>query len=662
MPVPFDQNILNLLERDIEADGIAVLAGAGLSLAPPACAPLFRSLRDSLLETLSESLTGTLDESIIDACRSLFNGKSEVRRDVEPVPEVLFEALYSILHDRLFDALRVFLELPVPNANHCFVADLANHGLRLLITTNFENGFEQALHAAGFQIEVCADGTSISESLNNTALKKDNKKPLPVWKPHGTLEHGAEETIRVTLSQVAKERMDPQKFGPIIAVTAHMPLLVIGYSGYDADLSRALIQAGEQGRRLYWLSYSEPEQNAPPLRILKFWQDRGKLMVGEPGDLFSQLAGFIPGLQTFEHPAGTCSKTMSTRLKNLKHWVDTISVKDRLAALSALCWKLSDYDTAVAVVDVLQELSVQKRDGSGLLFCLIMRTNILRSAGRGSEIGPILNDLVKLREHMGQFGDPEFSELDATLLHEIGGHYKAQGDHTQALNAYRKALKISRITKDAELTSTIYQSMGALLSHRMKLKEAKELFESALTHAVKTGHREAELKARHELGIIAYEEQDYEAASASFTENIRQAHEIGDVGIESSGTFELAMIALRVLQDYDQAHTLLTRAQRLAGLIGNKSTELMALLYLGDLEHERDRSTVAIEILIKCADSAAELGEGSIEATALSRRARCYALMGERDKAKTDLERARPLAERWHPALIVEIDSLSALL
>lgn len=660
--MPFDQNILNLLRRDLEADGLAVLAGAGISLAPPACAPLFRPLRDSLLETLSGSLADTLDESILESCRSLFSAEKKVRRDVEPVPEVLFEALHGILNDQLFDALRILLELPAPNAQHCFIANLANHGLQVLITTNFENGFELALRAAGFQVEVCADGASISQSLHNTVLKKDDKPPLPVWKPHGTLEPDAEDTIRVTLSQVARERIDPQKFEPIAAVTARMPLLVIGYSGYDTDLSRVLIQAGEQGRRLYWLSYSEPASNEPSLRILQSWQDRGHLLVGDISDLFSELGELVPGLQTFKRPTGKCDKTMSNRLRNLTHWVKTLSVEDRLAVLSVLCWKLCEYETAIAVLKVLQELAVQKKDGSGLLYSLILQTNVLRSAGRGGEIGAILNHLVTLRKQIGPPGTPKFSALDATLLHEMGGYFQAQGNHRQAIDAYRKALNISRIAKDKSLTITVYQSLGAILSHHLKLKEAKELFESALTGAVEAGDREAELKARHELGIIAYEEQDYEAASELFTENVRLAHEIGDVSIESSGMLELAIITLRVIKDYDQAHSLLTQAQRLAEFIGNKLTELTALLYLGDLELQRDQHTVAIEILTKCAVAAAELGAGYIEATALSRRARSYALLGEDNKAKADLEHAKPLAERWHSALIPEIDGLSALL
>jgi tetratricopeptide (TPR) repeat protein len=662
MAVPFDPNVLNLLARDLKVNGIALLAGAGVSLAPPACAPLFRPLRDGLLRTLSESLAGTLEKSVLERCRLLFSGDSDVRRGIEPVPEVLFEALHDTLQDQLFGALRILLDLPAPNSNHRFAADLANHGLRVLITTNFEDGFEQAFRATGCSFTVCADGQTISRSLSDLNVEPKDETHVPIWKVHGTLQPGAEETIRVTLSQIARERLDPRKFEPITALTSEMPILVVGYSGYDADISRTLISAGEMGRRLYWLSYSEPRQADPSLRILQSWQERGHLLVGDLKDLFSELAKLAPGIRNHEQPASGCDQALAGRFAELEKWAGQLSIDARLEAFAVLCWKLSDYESALAAVDALEKLALQSGNGKVFLFCLVLKTNILRSAGRGREIGSALNLFQQMRERMAEIGDPEFIAVDIVLLHELGGYFRAQGERATAEDAYRKALALSRRSKEANFISMVAQSLGALLSHYQNHKESKELFELALASSLESGDRYGELKAIHELGILAFEMGKPEAASELLTENIRLAHEIGDAGIESSGTFELGVIALRVQQDSDLAHSLLTQAYRLSRLIGNKTTELSALLYLGDLEQVRNNLGPSIEILTKCALEAAAVGDGSIEATALSRRARSHALLGERDEAEADLGRARSLAERWHPALIAEIDGLAALL
>lgn len=655
-----DNAALNLLAHDLKVDGLAVLAGAGMSLAPPACAPLFRPLRDALVSVLSESLSAVLDPSVIARCQLLFSGSTEVRRGVEPVPEVLFEALHSALHEQLFDALRILLGLSAPNIHHQFIADLTNHGLQLLITTNFEDGFEQAFGATGRPFEVCADGSGISRSFSDLCLHKD-RTHFPIWKVHGTLETGAEETIRITLSQVAKERLDPQKYEPIIAIPAQLPLLVVGYSGYDADLSQILIRAAEKGTRLYWLSYREPLPGDPALRILQAWQERGHLLVGDLTDLFRQLAKLVP--VTFpQQPPAECNGVLAARFEELKNWAVKIGVNNRLKTLAILCWQLTDYETALAVLDALEKLIIQSKNGEDLLFCLATRSTILRSAGRGREIGNLLFHIKRLRENMGGPEEPEFIDVDILLLHELGSFFRAHGKPDLAEDVYRKALALSHLSKDIESFTAVAQSLGVLLSHYGNTKEAKELFNLALVSAIKSGDRYREIKAKHELGIIAYEEGNYETASRLLEESVGLAHEIGAVDIESSGTLELGILRLRVEENYDRAHTLFSQARALARLIGNKNTELTALIYLADIEQQRGKHSVAIEILTNCAHSAAEICNGSIEATALSRKARSHAFLGEFDQAKADLERARLLAERWFPGLMLEINGVANFL
>ena len=654
----FDQQILSLLASDLETHGLAVLAGAGVSLAPPACAPMFRPLRDSLIEGLLNSLSGAVEASLLEKCHSLFDGESDLRRGIEPVPEVLFESIHAILSDRLFDALRILLQLPAPNSNHCFLANLTDHGLRVLITTNFENGFEQALEKLDLPFEVCADGPTISDSISRIVSRKDNKLPLSVWKPHGTLDPGAEESIRITLSQVAKERLDPQKFEPIITVTAEMPLLVVGYSGYDADLSKVLTYAAEHGLRLYWLSYSEPRQDEPSLRIVQSWQDRGHLLIGDMAEFFKELSNFVPNLQVYEHPSNQCAEEWVKRLKELEQWIESISVEDRLWALVSVCWKLSEYEPALALVGVIEELAVKKEDGASLINCLLRKTNIFRSAGRDGEVGPVLYQLCELRKQIGPPDDPKLNWLDAMLFHEEGEYFRAHGEKNDAKESFQLALRLFHSYGDTESNVMVCQSLGALHSHHHEFQEAKELFELALQGSLETGIRDAELKARHELGIIALEEDDYEAASAFFADNVRQAHEIGAVDIEANGMQELANLAT-AQKNYKEATRLLTEVQRLARLIGNKKTELFALLGRGKIEVANKRSHAAIKLLTHCVEGAVKLGNGAIEANARSFRAASYADLREFEKARADIEHARTLAEHWDPVLIPRLVAFS---
>lgn len=77
--------------RDLLASGqLVVFAGAALSLAPPACAPLFRPLRSMLYDELAGSLSGDLPDALRLAPERLFDAAGRLRHGVEPAPEILF--------------------------------------------------------------------------------------------------------------------------------------------------------------------------------------------------------------------------------------------------------------------------------------------------------------------------------------------------------------------------------------------------------------------------------------------------------------------------------------------------------------------------------------------------------------------------------------------
>ena len=108
--------------RELLTSGqLVVFAGAGLSLAPPACAPLFRPLRSMLYEELSGSLSGDLPGALLLPPERLFDEAGRLRGGVEPAPEVLFEALDTLtvpVHHLLEDAVGV----SQPNLAHHVLA------------------------------------------------------------------------------------------------------------------------------------------------------------------------------------------------------------------------------------------------------------------------------------------------------------------------------------------------------------------------------------------------------------------------------------------------------------------------------------------------------------------------------------------------------------
>src|SRR5437016_626123 len=114
-----NESAITDLVAHIEAHKLAVLAGAGISFAPPTCAPLFRPLRDMILRALTESLQRELSPAILQHCGTLFNASQYPRNPQEPPPEVLFEAFHSVLGASLIEILRLMLTSN-PNTQHKF--------------------------------------------------------------------------------------------------------------------------------------------------------------------------------------------------------------------------------------------------------------------------------------------------------------------------------------------------------------------------------------------------------------------------------------------------------------------------------------------------------------------------------------------------------------
>ena len=129
-------------------------------------------------------------------------------------------------------------------------------------------------------------------SLTASFLQPNDKGSPLIWKPHGTIERGREAGIRITLSQVRGESYDRAKTDSY-GVFSTAPLLVIGYSGYDSDISQTLRQAGQQGGRIFWLSRGQPRPGEPSQSILASFDSRGHLLTGNISDLFAAIASEI---------------------------------------------------------------------------------------------------------------------------------------------------------------------------------------------------------------------------------------------------------------------------------------------------------------------------------------------------------------------------------
>lgn len=232
--------------RKINPEKLAILAGAGVSIAPPGRLP-----------SAFQFLQAFYEVCLPPSCdRNLFLSASS---------DIRFEMVLGIIQhefDEDLDILNIFLG-GEPNQNHRCLSELARQGA-IIITTNFDSLIEQAV-AGAFEYRLRA-----SESDFREVVIEDNKNRHPVpefWHLHGVLEDPSSKerrsesivaSIRDCWSSKALFRLDKSKGRLLSKTLADRDLLVLGYSGSDDyDIAPALEEI-RSDRRLIWVNHTSP--------------------------------------------------------------------------------------------------------------------------------------------------------------------------------------------------------------------------------------------------------------------------------------------------------------------------------------------------------------------------------------------------------------------
>jgi SIR2-like domain len=261
--------------------GIVILAGAGISMAPPSSLPgwwdfneaVLQALADRLVEHTSKLWTGQRLASLLERRRTLRAFTPDFMAQVmeEEVSADYFRVLQALDADQW-------------NTSHAAVAALAGSGvLRAVITTNFDRLIERALASAGIAHRVFAGPEDFAGLV---AALADTAGPLPVIKVHGTVERP--ETMVDTLAQRVAGR--PQSLEDAIAgLLERHACLAVGFSGadlaYDPDYL-GLRRAADRAVGLTVLVRAGTAPLAAMADLLAAYGPRGGVETGElPGVL-----------------------------------------------------------------------------------------------------------------------------------------------------------------------------------------------------------------------------------------------------------------------------------------------------------------------------------------------------------------------------------------
>lgn len=227
-----------------------VLAGAGISYPTPSNLPTAKSIIEVIIKSLpikkddqSELISSTSSDwdkswGIFDCLRF----------------EQLMEAIWWSFNDKE-DFIQYMLPLTVPNNYHFQIAQLIANGI-IVLTTNFDCLIEQACEKLCIPYSLIASDREYKEYL-----KEPSKFPNPILKLHGTLAKQMTNSkhidIAATFESVVIQRTAHQtKWKVVDKLFAKLPLLVIGYSGYDDFDVLPAIRFAPGNKNLIWFQHS----------------------------------------------------------------------------------------------------------------------------------------------------------------------------------------------------------------------------------------------------------------------------------------------------------------------------------------------------------------------------------------------------------------------
>lgn len=229
----------------------AILAGAGISMLPPASLPsawkLIKAVISDPLLPLTESERSMLLEATSADWKDGLGAYHFLRF------EQLVEALGQTIDPNL-TSLSSLIPASVPNEYHYSLATLVKRGHKVL-TTNFDTLIEEAGRALGIEIRVVVTERDYFEYNSHP-----EKFPFPLFKIHGSFVKRKSPDLRqdlVTESTLigAGINVSHFKWSVVRKILDSSDLMVVGYSGYDDFDVMPVISSSGRGRRLYWSHY-----------------------------------------------------------------------------------------------------------------------------------------------------------------------------------------------------------------------------------------------------------------------------------------------------------------------------------------------------------------------------------------------------------------------
>lgn len=251
-----------------------IVAGAGISVAPPSNLPSWWEYNKKLIEQIKMGALKLCPEAtdILDS----INVESKL-----PV-QCISQLVVSQGAGESYFPLLELLDGTDPNANHFALAELARQEkIEAVITTNFDTLIEAAFRKEAVPLYTVVHGSEYYEAAGISACK--------LFKIHGTIHD--HKTLIDTVNQKAIG-LSAEKRRILEGVFSDREILVIGFSGADLDFDIDYIpfaRALEEGGKLTWILRPGCKPNPNVVALQKKYPGKVRIQATDLSELFQTM-------------------------------------------------------------------------------------------------------------------------------------------------------------------------------------------------------------------------------------------------------------------------------------------------------------------------------------------------------------------------------------
>jgi len=454
-----------LLVKHLESENVVWLAGAGLSMTPPCSLPSGPDIKDLAVGSICRTAQLKRYWELIRPSSKYTN----------IVPEVIFQRLYECLGSRLFPFFDI-LRFAVSNLNHQVLASVCTLKRSPILTTNFDLLIDQHVASEDSIVHLHGDIANV-------------------------------EQMTVTINRVGKGlQIDLAK--NMKRLVGSRALCIIGYSGNDNDIRRAIVSSGAAS--ILWLARDWADPVMKNLTFLKQFPGIIFLTKWDLERLFRDLRRQYDVVRP-----SVRSRSMSQKRRSvLAGWSRGLSMADRYSCISKLFIDLEEYELAVETSEKGFLVAESNRRG----WFKNQSAFAMRMVGDFRKFTKLANEAIR-------HNHAESNQLGLAMAYNLLGLSKLekrQPEPKKATPVFRKAiailqkqdgsLRLKRSESNQVLLSQILNNLGLSLRHEGKEDLALRAYRRSLKLKKNTGDLIGYSQTCINISLLYYRRRNFKLA------------------------------------------------------------------------------------------------------------------------------------------------------